>query len=96
MDALQFSPHQVTTPVQPCGAEDVRDFQRGARGAPRSWGSLALDGADDLLQNVGSHVDVGRRRVQFLVSEQYLDDAHILLLLRQMSGECVTPMSSER
>ena len=48
-----------------------------------------VERAGHLAQRVDGDAGVERRRIEFLVSEQHLDDADIGLLLQQMGGEAV-------
>ena len=76
-------------------AEDVRDLQRrtgqqcrGLRGWLDRRDEL-LEWAGDLAQRLEGDTGVERRRIEFLVPEQHLDDADVGILFQQMRGEAV-------
>jgi len=65
----------------------------GCPTATASRGRQSLQRADHLAQQVGGDVGIDGRRLQMLVPEQDLDDADVDLLLQQVGGEGVAPMS---
>ena len=79
-------------PGRPVGAEDVRDLHGGAPHRAALRGYRVLQRTDHLAQQVGRHLGIKGRRVQFLVPEQHLDDPDVDLLLQQMGGEAVPLM----
>src|SRR5271166_1697612 len=86
------------TPGGPMAAEDVRNLKRGTRHGRRrlSWriASLLKQGepverAHHLADRGGGHARVERRRVELGVSQEYLDDPDIDILLKKMGRKAV-------
>ena len=66
----------------PVGAEDVRDLQGTTSHGRELRGVRGLQWTDHLAQDVGGHLGIERRGIEFLVPEQNLDHADIHLLLK--------------
>ena len=98
-------------PRRPVVAQDIRDLQRwtghGRRPLRRRLilpillRSLArprqpVERALDLGDHAGGDARVARRRIQFVVTQQRLDDSDISIVLEQMGREAVPlmPMSA--
>src|ERR1700722_20649116 len=91
---LQLSEAQVPplllSPRRPVGAEDIRDLQGGTLHAALLRCGAWLQRADHLAQDLGAHLGIERRGLEFFMSEQNLDHADIHLLLEQMRREAVS------
>ena len=74
-------------------AEDVGDLQGAVRHEEGLRGLQSLQRADHLAQDLGGDVRVDRRGLQPLVAEQHLDHPDVDLLLEQVGGKAVAPMS---
>jgi hypothetical protein len=79
-------------PGRTLGAEDVRDLQGGTPHRARLRRCRVLQRTDHFAQQVGGHLGIKGRGVQFLVPEQHLDHPDVDLLLQQVGGEAVAPM----
>jgi len=75
---MGLSPHRAVV------AEDLRDLQRCARHRASSagWDREILQWTFDRAQGAGSDLRVAGGVIEFLMAEQYLDDADIGLLLQ--------------
>lgn len=75
------------------GMKDVGDLQSEApHGGWSLCGLECLQRTDYFAQDIGGNLDVVRRGVQALVSQQNLDDADIDLLFQQVGGKRVAPI----
>ena len=82
------------------GTEDIGDLERGAQAASAA-GILALHQQRQTLEWTGHRADrlgrdarIERGRIELAVPQQDLDDADVDILLQQMGGEAVAPMSA--
>ena len=82
------------SPSGPVAAEDIRHLERKpAHGISLKW-LQGLDRTHHLPQNIGGHLGIQCRGLQFLVPEQHLDNPNIHLLFQQMRGKAVPLMPS--
>jgi len=74
---FQLTQAQVTLlslpPSGPVGAEYIRHLKRKPSHGFSLVGRQGLDRTHYLPQNIGAHLGIQRRGLQFLVSEQHLD-----------------------
>ncbi len=89
-------PGILTTPRGAMVAENIRNLQ----GRPCHGNDLArrldieiLQGALHRAQEVRRDLAVTCGVLDLLVSEQYLDDADVLVVLQEVSSKCMAPMS---
>ena len=76
--------------------EDIRNLQgrpSHARGSDRWLDIQIFQWAFHLLQAFGRYLAVAGRILNFLVAQQHLDDTDILVLLEQVCGKGMAPMS---
>ncbi len=80
--------------MRPVGAEDIRDLQgRHACGLGGRPDLQVLQWAFHLAQEFGRDLAIAGGVLELLVPQKHLDDANILVVLEQVCGESVTPMS---
>ena len=80
----------VLAPSWSVGAEDIRDLQRGARHARGLGGQLDLQvfqRAFHFMQEFGGDLAIAGSVLDLFVSQEHLDNADILMLLKQVRGE---------
>src|SRR5262245_55869689 len=100
-----------SAPRRPVVAEDVRDLQRwtghgrGRLGRRRVFPALAgllvrlrqqVERALDAGDHAGGNARVARRRFQFVVTQQRLDDSNVRATLEQVGREAVPRLSRMR
>ena len=80
-------------------SEDIGDLDRGAQAASAA-GILAFHQQRQMLERTGHRADrlgrnarIERGRIKLAVPQQHLDDTDNDILLEQMRGEAVPPMS---
>ena len=91
---LQLTQAQVAMlSVSPSAARGLRKMSATSSAGRRHGSSLqglqGLERTDHLAQNIGGDLGIQRRGLQFLVTEQHLDNPNVHLLFQQMRGKAV-------
>jgi len=82
------------SPSGPVAAENISHLQCTPSHELCLEGLQGLDRTDYLPQDIGGHLGIQCRGLQFLVTEQHLDNPNIHLLFQQMRGKAVPLMPS--